>query len=162
MQFKIEEIEKGLKKYSDEKASVENHLEIFDTLAFQVFSNQEWVRLHESHSDSIKVNWPDGHQSFGINTYNENLKALFVYAPDTKIISHPMKFGSGEFTCVMGIVTGTFSKPMPIAGGKFIQPTGKKYSIPMCTVGHWKNGVIAEEWLYWDNAAFMKQIGLTP
>lgn len=43
---------------------------------------------------------------------------------------------------------------------KFIQPTGKRFEIPMCTVGHWKDGVMIEEWLYWDNATYMKQIGL--
>ena len=50
---------------------------------------------------------------------------------------------------------------MPIGDGKFIQPTGKTFSLPMCTVGHWKDGVMVEEWLYWDNATYMKQIGVT-
>ena len=31
----------------------------------------------------------------------------------------------------------------------------------MCTVGHWKDGVMIEEWLFWDNATYMKQIGIT-
>jgi hypothetical protein len=57
-------------------------------------------------------------------------------------------------------MTGTFTKPMPIGDGKFIQPTGKKFSINMCTVGHWKDCVMIEEWLFWDNATYMKQIGL--
>jgi hypothetical protein len=30
----------------------------------------------------------------------------------------------------------------------------------MCTVGHWKDGVMTEEWLFWDNATYMKQIGI--
>jgi len=30
----------------------------------------------------------------------------------------------------------------------------------MSTVGHWKNGVMDKEYLFWDNQAFMKQIGL--
>jgi hypothetical protein len=49
---------------------------------------------------------------------------------------------------------------MPTGDGKFIQPTVKKYSINMCTVGHWKDGVMIEEWLFWDNMTYMKQIGL--
>jgi hypothetical protein len=32
----------------------------------------------------------------------------------------------------------------------------------MVTIGHWKNGVMDEEWLVWDNYAFMQQIGLVP
>lgn len=160
MRIKIDEMKKELKKYSDDKATVDKNLETFDTLDYVVFSNQEWTRLHESHSNDVKVNWPDGHQTIGIEKHIEDLKAMFVYAPDTSIKVHPIKIGSGEFTAVTGVMTGTFTKPMPIGDGKFIQPTGKKFSINMCTVGHWKNGVMIEEWLFWDNATFMKQIGL--
>jgi hypothetical protein len=160
MQAKIDEMKKELKKYTDERATIEKNLETFDTLDFVVFSNQEWVRLHESHSKDVKVNWPDGHYTKGIEKHIEDLKALFVYAPDTSIRVHPIRFGSQDFTCATGIMTGTFTKPMPMGDGKFIQPTGKKFSIPMCTVGHWKDGVMTEEWLFWDNATYMKQIGI--
>jgi len=160
MQAKIDEMKRELKKYTDDRATVEKNLETFAMLDFVVFSNQEWVRLHESHSKDVVVNWPDGHHTNGIDRHIEDLKALFVYSPDTKIKVHPIRFGSGEFTCVTGIMTGTFTKPMPIGGGKFIQPTGKQFSLPMCTVGHWKDGVMIEEWLYWDNATHMKQIGI--
>jgi predicted ester cyclase len=160
MQSNIDEVKKELKKYTDERTRIEKDLKTFDELDFVVFSNQEWTRLHESHSKDVKVNWPDGHFTVGIEKHIEDLKAMFVYAPDTNIKVHPVKIGSGEYTSVIGVMTGTFSKPMPIGDGKFIQPTGKKFSITMCTVGHWKDGVMIEEWLFWDNAAFMKQIGL--
>ena len=160
MQAKIEETKKELKKFTDEQAMVEKNIKTFDELDFVVFSNQEWTRLHESHSKDVKVNWPDGHFTTGIEKHIEDLKAMFVYAPDTNIKVHPVKFGSGEWTSVLGVMTGTFTKPMPIGDGKFIQPTGKKFSINMCTVGHWKDGVMIEEYLFWDNATYMKQIGL--
>jgi predicted ester cyclase len=160
MQAKIDETKKELKKFTDERATIEKDLKTFDELDFVVFSNQEWTRLHESHSKDVKVNWPDGHSTTGIERHIEDLKAMFVYAPDTSIKVHPIKFGSGEFTSVIGVMTGTFTKPMPIGDGKFIQPTGKKFSINMCTVGHWKDGVMIEEWLFWDNATYMRQIGI--
>jgi len=160
MQAKIDEMKKEIKKYADEKATIGKNIETFDTLDFIVFSNQEWTRLHESHSNDVKVNWPDGHYTTGIEKHIEDLKALFVYAPDTAIRVHPIKFGSGDFTAVTGFMTGTFTKPMPIGDGKFIQPTGKKFNVPMCTIGHWKDGVMIEEYLYWDNATYMNQIGL--
>lgn len=160
MQAKIDQMTIEMKKVSDERATVGKNLETFDTLDYVVFSNQEWVRLHESHSLDVVVNWPDGHHTNSIDRHIEDLKAMFVYAPDTKIKVHPIKFGSDDFTCVTGIMTGTFTKPMPIGNGKFIQPTGKAFSLPMCTVGHWKDGVMIEEWLYWDNATYMKQIGV--
>jgi hypothetical protein len=52
-------------------------------------------------------------------------------------------------------------KPMVLPDGKTIQPTGKAYRIPMATIGHWnKDGIMFEEFLFWDNGEFMKQIGL--
>jgi len=141
-------------------AEISKNLQTFDTLDFTVFSNQQWVRLHESHAKNIKVNWPDGHFTLGIDRHIADLKAMFVYAPDTKIKIHPVRFGSGNMTCVTGVMTGSFTVPMPIGEGKFIQPTGKSFSLPMCTVGIWKNGVMIEEYLFWENQTYMNQLGL--
>lgn|SRR5574341_29250 len=149
-----------LKKFTDERAMTETYLTRFDSLDYDVFSNQKWDLLNVSHSDDIVVHWPDGHQTEGIEKHIEDLKAMFVYAPDTKIEEHPIKFGSGDWTCVTGVFSGTFTKPMPIGGGKTIPPTGKKFNLTMCTVGHWKDGKMIEEYLFWDNQTFMKQIGL--
>jgi hypothetical protein len=138
------------------------NLVTFDTLDFTVFTNQQWVRLHESHSKDVKVNWPDGHYTVGIERHIQDLAAMFVYAPDTRIKQHPIRFGdsNGEWTAVTGIMEGTFTKPMPIGNGKSIQPTGKSFRLPMCTIGHWVNGVMNEEWLFWDNQTYMNQLGL--
>ncbi|HSB34690.1 MAG TPA: ester cyclase [Nitrospirota bacterium] len=139
---------------------VAKHLKTFDELDYDVFSNQKWDRLSESHADDIVVTWPDGHETKGIAKHIEDLKAMFVYAPDTSIKEHPVRFGSGEWTCVTGVMTGTFSKPMPIGDGKTIPPTGKKFKLAMATIGHWKDGKMDHEWLFWDNQEFMRQIGL--
>jgi len=149
-----------LKKVAAERSMVEKNLATFDTLDFTVFTNQEWARLHESHSKDIKVHWPDGHVTTGIDVHIEDLKAMFVYAPDTRIKVHPIRFGSGNHTAVTGIFEGTFTKPIPIGNGGFIQPTGKTFSLPMATIGIWENGVMTEEYLFWDNQTYMKQIGL--
>jgi hypothetical protein len=139
---------------------VEKNLKIFDTLDFDVYSGQKWNRLSESHSKDIVVTWPDGRETKGIDAHIADLKTQFVFAPDTAIKEHPVRFGSGSWTTATGVMTGTFTKPMPTADGKFIQPTGKRYTLGMVTVGHWVNGTMDHEWLFWDNADFMKQIGL--
>lgn len=139
---------------------IAKNLATFDTLDYTVFSNQDWTRLHESHSSDIKVNWPDGHSTVGIARHIEDLRAMFVYAPNTNIKQHPVRFGNGNMTCVVGVMSGTFTAPMPVGIGKFIQPTGRSFSLPMCTVGIWKDGVMIEEYLFWDNQSYMNQIGL--
>ena len=149
-----------LAMYEADAKTVAANIATFDTLDYVVFTQQQWERLHESHSQDVVVHWPDGHQTVGLQKHIEDLKAMFVYAPDTRIKVHTVKFGSGEWTAVIGIMEGTFTKPMPTADGKTIQPTGKPYKITMCTIGHWKDGVMNEEYLFWDNQSFMKQIGL--
>jgi predicted ester cyclase len=96
----------------------------------------------------------------GIDKHIEDLKAMFVYAPDTRIQVHSVKIAQGEWTSVVGVMEGTFTKPMPTGDGKAIAPTGKAFKLNMCTVGHWVNGVMDQEYLFWDNQTFMRQIGL--
>ena len=139
----------------------EHNLETFDELDYNIFTGQKWDELGKSHHKDIIVHWPDGRITRGIDEHIKDLKKMFVYAPDTRIKEHPIKIAQGEWTTVMGIMEGTFSKPMPIAGGRTIQPTGKPFKLPMATIGRWQDGVMVEEWLFWDNLAFMKQVGLS-
>ncbi len=150
-----------LAAYQTQEAKVGERLKTFDILDFEVFSGQQWNRLHESHAEDIVVHWPDGRATSGLDVHIEDLKAFFVYAPDTRIETHPIRIGQGEWTGVVGVIEGTFSGRMPLGNGKFIEPTGKPYKLTMATIGHWnEQGVMDEEYLFWDNLAFMKQIGL--
>ena len=160
VESEIGSLRNQLKVLTAGNGNTAKNLLTFDTLDFTIFSNQEWERFHESHSNDIIVNWPDGHHTNGLEKHIEDMKAMFIYAPNTNIKIHPIRFGSDNMTCVTGVMTGTFTMPMPIAGGKFIQPTGKSFSIPMCTVGIWKDGVMIEESLFWDNQTYMCQLGI--
>lgn len=147
---------------STRTAEEQQALATFDALDFEVFSGQQWSRIHESHGKDIVVHWPDGHTTTGVDVHVEDLKAMFVYAPDTRITVHPIKLADGPHTSVTGVMEGTFTQPMPIGNGQFIQPTGKAFKVSMNTVGVWKDGVMVEEYLFWDNQTFMKQLGLAP
>ena len=147
--------------YKEAEALVKTHLDNFDDLDYNVFTNQKWTELHKSHTQDVLVHWPDGHTTKGIEQHIADLSAMFVWAPDTRIKQHTVKLGQGEWTAVIGVMEGTFSEPMPIGGGKTIPPTGKAYKIGMATIGHWtKGGNMDEEYLFWDNQEFMKEIGL--
>jgi hypothetical protein len=124
------------------------------------------------------VKFPDGHETRGLRQHDEDIAAMFVATPDMRVSAHPVSFGSvewvstspdkrasaqpltaGEWTATVGILEATFTKPLPF-GGQTVLPTGKKLKLPMVTIAHWKNGCIAEEQLFWDNAAYMQQLGL--
>jgi hypothetical protein len=131
------------------------NLRNFDELDFHVYTNQQWQDLHKSHAENILVHYPDGSTTTGIPDHIEKLAFMWTFAPDNRITEHPVRFGTAdaELTAVMGYLDGTFTKPMDLGNGKIIQPTGKKYHLPMAT-GHWNDqGVMNEEYLFW------KQIG---
>jgi SnoaL-like polyketide cyclase len=150
-------------KPNEVPAVLAKNLANFDDLDFRVYTGQQWQDLHRSHGKDIVVHWPDGHTTKGLEKHVEDLKVMFTFAPDNRIKEHPARFGTpdGEWTAVTGWLEGTFTKPMVVGEGKTLQATGKAYRIPMATIGHWnKDGVMVEEYLFWDNGEFMKQIGL--
>jgi hypothetical protein len=147
-------------QYERAEAISQARLATFDDLDFNVFSGQKWEEFARSHSPDIVVHWPDGRTTTGLPAHIEDLKAMFVFAPDTRIKEHPIRIASGEWTAVTGVMEGTFSQPMPTPDGKTIPPTGKAFKLTMATIGRWQDSTMAEEWLFWDNHAFMQQIGL--
>ena len=159
---KIKSLQAELDKYKAADALTEKRLAMFDTLDYEYYSNQKWDMFKHNHADNIKVIYPDGVTTTGLYPQHiDMLTPMFVFAPDTKIKEHPVRFGSGDWTAVIGVMEGTFSKPMPIGNGKTIPPTGKKFKLSMTTLGHWgPDGKMIEEYLFWDNQSFMKQIGL--
>lgn len=144
-------------------SALARNLATFDDLDFRVYTKQQWDDLHLSHAKDIVVHYPDGHTTTGLPDHIKELDFMWTFAPDNRITEHPVRFGSAnaEWTAVAGFIEGTFSKPMVLADGTVIQPTNKTYRLPMVTIGHWnEEGQMTEEFLYWDNAAFMKQIGV--
>ena len=148
-----------LDRYREAERIGKEHLATFDTLDFEVYSHQDWDRLHESHHEDIKVHMMDGRTIVGIPDHVADLKKQFVFAPDTKIREHPVRIAEGQWTSVIGALEGTFTEPMPQPDGSTIAPTGKAFKLPMCTVGHWVHGRMDEEYLFWDNLAFLQMIG---
>jgi len=143
LQAKVDSLQTELKKFTDERALTELRLAKFDTLDFEYYSNQKWDMFTHNHADNIKVYYPDGTVTTGLYPQHiDAIKGQFVFAPDTKIKKHPVRFGSGDWTCVIGEMEGTFSKPMPIGAGKTIPPrktfqTFNDYSRALGT--RWKN-----------------------
>jgi hypothetical protein len=114
-----------------EKTNLEN----FDDLDFNVYSGQKWDQFYKSHGKDIVVHYPDGSVTKGLDSHIEQLKPMFVFAPDTHINEHPIRIASGEWTAVQGELIGTFTRPMPIGNEKTTAPTGKAFKLTMVTIG---------------------------
>lgn len=137
------------------------NLKTFDDLDFRVYSGQKWDEFAHSHAADIIVHYPDGTTTTGLDAHLEKIKPQFTFAPDSRIEAHPIRLADGDFTAVEGVMAGTFTKPMTLADGTVIQPTGKAFRLSAVTLARWKDGKMTEEWLYWDNAALMTQMGLS-
>ncbi len=145
-----------------EHDQVQANLKRFDQLDFEAYSERKNMKLFRGiHCPDVKVVFPDGRTTQGIDQHVTDIDGLFNGTPDSRITAHPIAFGSGEWTVTTGVMEATFSEPMKTPDGKTIAPTGKKVKMPMATIAKWKNGCIAEEHLFWDNAEYMKQLGLT-
>jgi predicted ester cyclase len=144
-----------------EEERAQANLKRFDQLDFDAYSQRKDMKLfREIHCADVKVVFPDGRTTHGIDQHVTDINSLFNGTPDSRITAHPIVFGSGDWTATTGILEATFSEPMRLPDGKSIAPTGKKVKIPMATIAKWENGCIAEEHLFWDNAEYMKQLGL--
>lgn len=113
------------------------------------FSGQQWTELHRTHAQDVVVHWPDGHTTQGLDKHIQELEAFFATAPDTRIELEPVKVAKGEWTAVIGVMAGTAAQ------------TRRPFTVPMATFSHWTDaGVMDEEFLFWDNAALNRQMGL--
>lgn len=142
------------------KDIIAERLAKFDELDYEAFSKQNWDLFHKTHADDVVVVFPDGRETKGFGNHIVDMKYMFSYAPDTRITSHPVAFGSGDYTAAIGVMEGTFTKPMVLPDGKVIQPNGKKFKLQMATIAHWKGDKFDKEFLFWDNLAYMNQLGL--
>lgn len=148
-----------LKRLQAEQAQQDRNLQTFDELDFVHYSGQQWDHFHRSHAQNILVHYPDGSTTTGLDAHLAALKPQFEFAPDTRIKLHPIKVAQGNLTAVTGVMEGTFTRPMALADGTTLAPTNKPFKLDMATFGRWESGVMVEEWLFWDNQAFMQQIG---
>ena len=144
------------------RQEMDRRLAQLDNMDFVVWTNQQWTRIPESHADNVIAITPNGRVTKGNKVHIEDMKEMFTWAPDARITRHPVKFGQGDWTVMIGEMEGTFSKPMASpTGGKPVQPTGKHFKIQMATYSHWNSqGKMDIEYLFWDNQSIMKQMGM--
>ena len=113
---------------SDDQVST--NLQGMDDLDFTGWNSADWHGVFaRHHTDDVLVDWKGQPVTHGIEEHIAAMKAYVDSAGGTppQITSHPIKFGSGEWTCVVGEFEG---------GGR------------MVTVARWSNGAIAEEYIW--------------
>ncbi len=160
LEAKIAELQAKVDAYEAERAVTAKNLETFDELDLVAFNKRDMARIKEIHADDVKVYNPDGTITKGMSPkHADELQFLF----DTfsfVVTDHIVGFGYGEWTAGISISEGKWVKPLTMPDGTVLPPTGKKVRIKIATIARWENGRIAEEYLFWDNADWNRQIGL--
>lgn len=81
------------------------NLEGMDELDFVGWNGADWhgVFAHH-HTDDVYVDWKGQRPTHGIQEHIDAMKAFVdsVGGTPPRIVSHPIGFGSGERTCVIG------------------------------------------------------------
>lgn len=109
---------------------VEKNLQGMDDLDFDGWNTADWngVFAHH-HTEDVLVDWKGQPVTHGIADHIAASKRFVAEAGGTppQLVSHPIGFGSGEWTCVVGEFEN---------GAR------------MVTVARWKDGAISEEYLW--------------
>jgi predicted ester cyclase len=117
------------------------------------------------HAKDTIVHWPGRPEpTRGRVAHRDELQSFMEAFPDCRVQNDPYLIGftSGEFMCFVSRLTGTFKGPLTGPGGNLMQPNGRKFEIAFSTIARWKDGEIAEEWLFYDQFDLLAQLGLVP
>jgi ketosteroid isomerase-like protein len=109
---------------------VARNLNSMDDLDFTGWNKADWDGLFAHyHTDDVFVDIHGQPPTHGIEEHIDAVKAMVQAAggTPTQITSHPIKFGSGDWTCVVGEFEN-----------------GSR----MVTVAKWRDGAIAEEYIW--------------
>ncbi len=160
LQAKIAELQAKVDSYEAERALTKQHLDTFHELDLVAFKNRDMDRIKEIHADDVTVYNADGTITEGMTPHHaDDLQFLFDTF-DFLVKEHIVGFGHGEWTAGISVSEGKWIKPLTMPDGTVVQPTGKKVRIKIATIARWENGRIAEEYLFWDNADWNRQIGI--
>ena len=132
----------------NDKTIVEKNLNKFDELDFEAWNKKDWKLFNEIHAPDVLVVMADGTTTKGIEAHNDAVKP-FLKMVDLQITEHPIKIGQGEWTAVTGETVITL-------------PNGKAIKGSMCTIAHWKDGRIVEEYIFQDTGPLMKMLNTQP
>lgn len=109
---------------------VDGNLKGMDELDFVGWNEADWngVFTH-CHTDDVHVDWKGQEPTDGIQAHIDAMKTFVdsVGGTPPRIVSHPIGFGSGEWTCVIGEFED-----------------GSR----MVTVARWRDGAISEEYIW--------------
>jgi SnoaL-like polyketide cyclase len=130
----------------------------------EAWNARDWETFDAYHDQSeVVVSWPGREKTptRGGPDHRAESERFCAAFPDNKV-THPydILFGDGEYTAFVTPFTGTFTGPLELPDGGVIEPAGQSFEVVFSRIARWRDGKIVEEYLTYDNAHFMQQVGL--
>lgn len=157
--FNLDDIKPSFDSGNGDK-KVKRNLALYEIMTLEGSNKQNWNFVKQFWDENVVVISFDGNIIKGRDQQLNNMKMMYTFAPDTKIISTELQFGSGDWIAVANTMTGTFMNPIQLPGGILIQPTGKKFIMKSCILMRWINDKIVEFRVFWDQKSFEEQLGI--
>jgi hypothetical protein len=110
--------------------TVTRNLDNMDELDFAGWNRADWEGVFaRRHTDDVRVEVHGQPPTHGLDEHIEAMRAFVesTGGAPVQVEAHPIRFGSGEWTCVVGELEN---------GGR------------MVTVARWRDGAIAEEYIW--------------
>ena len=129
---------------------------------------RQWFKAIEDHDVDNAVQMLDPDVDFyspaaefkGVDAARPFLQGYVDGFPDARFnLSNVV--ASGDRVIVEGTYSGTNTGPMETPAGE-MPPTGKSIALPFAQAILIRDGRIAEQHVYWDQMAFLGQLGLIP
>ena len=122
--------------------------------SWQAVANGDWASIERVYDPNVAYHGTGPTELKGSAATIEMIKGYKAAFPDLSFkVEHC--FGEGDMVVSRVVVSGTNT------GEMFGAPaTGKKISMPLTTIVRIVDGKVAEEWEIWDNADFMRQLGV--
>ena len=126
---------------------------------YQGLNTGDVERAASPFSDDVVCEFPAGPLS-GIGELRGMIQTFITAFPDLRIeVRNIWREGDGAVAEVT--FTGTHTGPMATPGGE-VPPTGRPVRFPLIDIFTARDGKVVEHRGYWDNAAFLTQLGLLP
>jgi hypothetical protein len=127
------------------------------------FNSQDFAAMNAVHHPDMIVHMPgNGEPIVGREAHSAAMAGMFHIFPDVHVVNdpYPIQFGSGDWITVITRCSGTFSGEMTQPDGTVIAPTGQAFDLDFATTARWQDGLLIEEFVFWDSALQAQQVGL--
>ncbi len=159
LQTRVDSMQSALDTLSAQKMRAKTQLKDFATHDM-IYFNKQWDQLANTYDQGVRVFYPDGMFNITLANHTEMSKRMFSFTKDATITQIPVRFGNGEWTAVVSEVQGKFTDTLQTSFGKLIPPDSNSFKFLKCTISHWVNGKVSDEYWFWDNYSLYKQLGI--